>query len=94
MLKFNCMLKAFVKSSLRTIITEITVSNRNNYRIWQLIYKPMLLTPAKVLLICSVMQSLYNSHLAFGFSVEIKEKVIIYCSLINIQYILIVRALV
>lgn len=54
----------------------------------------MLLTPAKVLLICSVIQSLYNSHLAFGFSVEIKKKLIIYCSLFNIQYILIVRALV
>lgn len=54
----------------------------------------MLLTPAKVLLICSVIQSLYNSHLAFGFSVEIKKKLIIHCSLINTQYTRIVRALV
>lgn len=30
MLKFNCMLQAFVKNCLRTIIIEIGVSNRNN----------------------------------------------------------------
>lgn len=34
----------------------------------------MLLTLAKVLLICSAIQSLNNSHLAFGFSVKIKRE--------------------
>lgn len=37
-------------------------------------YKPMLLTLAKVLLICSAIQSLNNSHLAFGFSVKIRRE--------------------
>lgn len=53
----------------------------------------MLLTAAKVLLICSVIQSLYNSHLAFGFSVGMKKETNYICQF-NVQYIFILRALV